>query len=1062
MGPVVSVDGGANWNTEPVSPGSPDLAGSAFYALAVDPADPDHVVAATRQGLYRREPTTGGGFHWDRKNLPSAGSGWVTTVVATHSGVTTTFYAATWFGPAYSSTDGVNWSPVGNGFPTIDVGRIGLAVRPTANDAVYALIHDSSDGSVLGVWRLDLADNTWRQVTGHPPDLFGTPPGQGSYDLAVAVDPNNANRIYLGGSIRFSGGDWSAALFRCMVTGSGTGPSLSYGMTPTYIGNSVHADVHALVFAPGDSDKLWVGCDGGVFYSTNPAGNGDIFQARNTGLATLTMNHLGQHPTEDAVLFCGTQDNGGVRYTGEEAWLYSSGGDGGFAVVNWNDPYRVLSSYVRGGIRRSTDGGSRYSYTNVSVPLSGDRVLFYAPLVGTPPNPANPAEAGRVAFGSNRPWISDVFGGNWRSLPDDNAGDFLGNDNGSRIRSLALASHSRLYAGTMDGRVYRYDEVGGNWTRTQVDTLGGANQLPIAGLPVTDIAVDPADAAGGSVYITFGGSGDFRHVWRFNGTQWQARSGPAAGNVNSLLDVHHNAIAVDPANPNDVYVGADIGVWNSTDGGTNWGPFSLGLPDAAVMDLKLHNAQPLLRASTHGRGVFEHTLDNSPTPGVDLYVRDTQLDLGRRPTVDFLPDPTQPGQIVRHWAGPDIKLDTPDFGGQYQFPLTSGIDFLEFVDTLIDDSAGVATHATATITTRVHVQVHNRGVTPADSVRVMLLLANTSASLPALPAGFDASVRNGVPINTPDWQTVGVRTLDNVRVGFPKIAAFDLTSDKLPRPVNLPGNNQHTVLALTHQANDPFTSTETQIDILSTQDRKTARKDVVVVEFTGTVPAPVINPGGMINAVLDSNIAAASARSLISIFGSGLADSTAVAQTSPSGQLPTTLAGAQVRIGGVPAPLLFVSPQQINAQVPDISAGTVPVTVITTFGGSSAAQNLAVTVVSPGIFVITKANLSIVSPSNPASPGDVLVLWTTGLGQASPHVPAGQLAPSGPLSHIVATPAVAIGGVAAAVVSTVLSPDFVGLEQVAVTVPQGVPVGAVDVVLTTSGLSSNTIQIPVQ
>jgi hypothetical protein len=53
VGPIVSNDGGLNWFTEPVSPGSPPLAGSAFYALAVDPADSERVVAATRQGIRR-------------------------------------------------------------------------------------------------------------------------------------------------------------------------------------------------------------------------------------------------------------------------------------------------------------------------------------------------------------------------------------------------------------------------------------------------------------------------------------------------------------------------------------------------------------------------------------------------------------------------------------------------------------------------------------------------------------------------------------------------------------------------------------------------------------------------------------------------------------------------------------------------------------------------------------------------------------------------------------------------------------------------------------------------
>ena len=55
----------------------------------------------------------------------------------------------------------------------------------------------------------------------------------------------------------------------------------------------------------------------------------------------------GQHPTEDAVLFSGTQDNGGVRFTGEKAWLYSSGGDAGYAVINWNDPCQVGVEHVR-------------------------------------------------------------------------------------------------------------------------------------------------------------------------------------------------------------------------------------------------------------------------------------------------------------------------------------------------------------------------------------------------------------------------------------------------------------------------------------------------------------------------------------------------------------------------------------------------------------------------------------------------------------------------------------------------------------------------------------------
>src|SRR5437879_3335563 len=97
--------------------------------------------------------------------------------------------------------------------------------------------------------------------------------------------------------------------------------------------------------------------------------------------------------------------------------------------------------------------------------------------------------------------------------------------------------------------------------------------------------------------------GDRRRVWWFNGTQWATRSGTAG--TAQLLDVEHNALAVDRVAPNNVYVGADIGLWHSADGGRNWEPLQNGLPDAPVFDLQIHHTQRLLRAATHGRGIYE-------------------------------------------------------------------------------------------------------------------------------------------------------------------------------------------------------------------------------------------------------------------------------------------------------------------------------------------------------------------------------------------------------------------------------------------------------------------------
>jgi hypothetical protein len=852
VGPVVSSDGGRSWVRENVKHGSAALEGSRIYALAVDPGDPERVVAATMEGLYRREPAADGGFCWAYK-WPG-GRDETTSVVATSKGNTTMFYASGAKGHVFASTDGDNWEEVGQAFrgtgaepafPGPDVERVGLAVQPGNPAVIYALVARKKNKKLHGLYRLDLTDGTWRKVLGVPTDLFGDVGewGGGDHALAIVVDPSDVNRVYLGGTgvealnVDTGDNDDCAALYRCAITVSGT----TARAVPAHIGATVHADVTALEFVPGDADALWVGCDGGMFLSTGPASTHVRFEARNTGLATLEMNHFGQHPSEGAVLFCGTQDNGGLRFTGEPAWLYSAGGESGYFVVNWHDPYQVLCTWTDRYVRRSTDGGTRYAYEDCNVPLEPhENVLFYAPLVGTPPSPGAPRDAKVVAFGSNRPWVSTVFGGDWHSIPDGNlAADALIDDlpdgdwRRGLICSMVFASANRLYAGTMGGGVYQFVRSGtsGTWARTRLDNAG-SSPLELTG-PVTAIAVDPADSSGKAIYITFGGGGDYRHVWHFDGTHWEQRSGPGPGGGTSLMDVHTNTIAVDPAHPSHLYVGADIGIWRSTDAGMTWSTFSSGLPDAAVIDLALHPAARLLRAATFGRSVYECRLGTAATPAVELYVRDTQLDQGRLPTVDGRHDPTRQGTSVFHWAGPDIKLDTPDAAGNYQLPTSppGTADFLDFTDTLADDPRQVATYATQTSATRVYVQVHNRGTLPADNVRVMLLVANAPVALPALPAGIADDLRNGTPISTPGWQTAGFATLDGVRPGAPKIATFELSADRLPAPDQAAGDNHHCVLVLVHHPDDPFTATQTVGDLLTLNERKTAHKHLKSVQF---------------------------------------------------------------------------------------------------------------------------------------------------------------------------------------------------------------------------------------
>jgi photosystem II stability/assembly factor-like uncharacterized protein len=680
-----------------------------------------------------------------------------------------------------------------------------------------------------------------------PADLFGDDPaeeGQGWYDLAITVDPNNINRIYLGGSSKDVEDIYPSSIYSCLVTSSGAGTNLSYRMIAKYIGANVHADIHALEFTPNDSDRLWVGCDGGVFHTLDATGAAS-FEARNTGLSTLMMNHLTLHPTEEAVLFCGTQDNGTSRYTGEEVWLHSAWGDGGFTVINWHDPYRVLRTYICGNIQRAKDGGQSYdSWLDASLPREHQGLgEFYAPLVGTPRNAGAPQEAELVAFGGRRLWLSNNFGSTWRSVPtndtnivDNHSLDALPQpEDGAtnNFLSLVFASARRFYAGTTIGEVYRFNKAGTKWTRKRI------NAAPLlTGGPITGIIVDPADRSGDSIYVTLGGHGDYRHVWHFDGDTWQQRSGPASNPDKRLMDIQHNAIAAHPAQPAHLYVGADIGIWRSTDGGKNWETFSMGLPDAAVLDLKLHEEQKLLRAATHGRGVYEYRLDGKTSPAVEIYLRDTQLDTGRRTSVEGIDDPTEKGKLVSLGQSPDIKIDAPSKKGAYQTP-TNQISFYQFVDLIDDESERVATTdpSQGTAINRVYVQVHNRGLTAALNVRVMLLLAMKNAGKsPRLPPGYAARVRAGHQINTPQWRTIGTQTLLEARTGSPPVAAFDLPSNLLPAPADLKGLASHCLLALLHCPNDPFTNSETDVERLSAGERKAAFKILRVIPFKGTLP----------------------------------------------------------------------------------------------------------------------------------------------------------------------------------------------------------------------------------
>ncbi len=207
---------------------------------------------------------------------------------------------------------------------------------------------------------------------------------------------------------------------------------------------------------------------------------------------------------------------------------------------------------------------------------------------------------------------------------------------------------------------------------------------------------------------------------------------------------------------------------------------------------------------------------------------------------------------------------------------------------------------------------------------------------------------------------------------------------------------------------------------------------------------PVVGTGGVVDAATFR--APVVPGSLVTIFGTNLSSATASAGVIP---LPLMLGEVSVSFNGIAAPLLYVSPGQINAQLSWAVSATAPVSVVVTNGGvPSAAQAVQVGAFSPGLFAVAGHAIainpdgSLAAPtgsipgfaSHPATPGDTLILLASGLG---PVNPAGITANNSldAQRSTTTTPTVVIGGAAAPVTFSGLSPQFVGVYQINVVMP---------------------------
>ena len=585
-GVLRSTDGGTTWTQLGASTfvfaggGGQKISRVYIDSATAGSATGTTVLVSASSGVYR---STDSGNSW---TLVLAGT--ATDIVGTPTRAATLYAAlGNIFGSAsngvYLSTDtGATWTKETGGLPTTNVGRINLAIAPSAADNVYASVQDTSTFALLGIWKSTSGGAIWTQVSATGASCAS----QCWYDMAINVDPTNANTVYFSGFSVYKSTDG--------------------GSNFSDIGSSIHVDQHALVFQPGNASTIYAGNDGGIFKSTD---GGSTWTSLNSNIAiTQFYPGISLHPTNASIAMGGTQDNGTNLYTGASVWNPVLGGDGGFSAIDFTTPTTGYATVEWGfpsfsGVYKTTNLGVSASFTRQITGLNlSDRGLFIAPVV------MSPANSQQLFLGTYRLYQSTNGAASWSVISPD-----LSNGNGD-ISAIAQSKSNTqvIYVGTSDGNVQVTINGGASWT------------LATTGLPnrhVTYLAVDPTNAQNAFAVVSGFGTG---HVFKTanGGTSWSDISA-------NLPNIPVNAILLDPSAPTtNLYLGTDLGIFTTTNGGASWAAFNNGLPNVAVIDLAFNQATNVLLAATHGRGVWQATFVNPPSlqvsPATDMAASGSQ------------------------------------------------------------------------------------------------------------------------------------------------------------------------------------------------------------------------------------------------------------------------------------------------------------------------------------------------------------------------------------------------------------------------------------------------------
>jgi hypothetical protein len=564
-GVLRSRDGGATWAILPST-----SAWSYVNRIAVAPTNSNVILAAKQSGgIYR---STDGGGTWTNV-LPAQVGHQVmfdptsaTKVMATV--LDYNFSTGQWFTQAsYSVDGGATWTAA-TGVGTTDFNaRVEVAYAPSNTQIVYAHV-GTSGGRV------------WKSTNGGQSFASVTTTGSTSaswYANGIWVSPTDPNFLVL--------------------TGLHVYKSTDGGVTISQIGNGYiltqqpHPDIHSITMDPGfngtTNKRIYVGTDGGYFKADDISTASQAAGWVSFTPAVRTTQYYGARG--DGVtgkIVGGTQDNGTHSMVpGSVNGTLWFGGDGGWSDIDRTDNNYVYGEYIYLQIFRSTTGGGGANWI-----FNGDGgANFIAPLILDPNNP------NRLLGGGSALYVSDNVKAAVPTFSNLKASV------GSPVSAIAVnpGASGTVWVGHNDGRVYRTTNgTAAAPTWTAIDNNAGSNPFP--NRYVGRVTVDPSNT--NRVWVGLGGFNN-NNLWLSTdgGTTWAQRTGT---NPNALPSAPIRGIAVHPTNSNIIYVGTEVGLCVSTDGGLNWSTPGQGPGNVSVDEVSfMYNSNKVLLA-THGRGVW--------------------------------------------------------------------------------------------------------------------------------------------------------------------------------------------------------------------------------------------------------------------------------------------------------------------------------------------------------------------------------------------------------------------------------------------------------------------------